>query len=311
MVSYGGGTTFTGTSITLTGAAAGSVVLTDQVTGDAQPRLSVDAAGVLRWSDGTNAADLDLYRKSAGLLQTDYAFATTGNLTAGGKLIASGGQGLNLLTGGVPATPAGSSVTLYSQGGALYVIDAAGAVLPVGSLLHTGMTSFSALAESINHNAVSQTVIQPVSGELQLMSIGLQAGQVVTSIGFCTGVTAAITPTHWWAAVVDKNYLLAAHTADQLTAALPASTWQKLNLTAPYTATYTGLYYLALMVASSGTQPSVISATVQSQFVSGTNAPTPGVGGRSTTGLTAPGTDGVTTYATPTAIGGYYYAYAI
>lgn len=209
----------------------------------------------------------------------------------------------------VPATPT-NGVDLFAIDGAPYVIDSNGTVIPLVNPPRGGAVTFNALYETANHNAVSQTVIQPPTAELQMMSILLSAGQVVSTIGFCTGVTAGVAPAHWWANLLDKNRLQLAHSADQLTAALPASTWQALSLTAPFTALYSGLYYVGLMIAAA-TVPSVLSSQMQGQFVTGANVPSPGPGGRSSTGLTIPGVDLSTVYAAPTSVGGFYYAYVI
>lgn len=252
--------------------------------------------------------------------QTVATIDANGNVTSIGSLtVGAGVNGVGMAPGqvylvnSVPPvnSPVGGAMLYASTSGGLYTKDINGTVSSLVSTLRTGATSWNAIAETINHNAVSQTVIQPASGELQIMSVGIEAGQTISNIGFCTGNTAATGPTHWWAAILDVNRVQLAHSADQTTTAMGSSTWFKLPMTTPYTTTYTGLYYLALMIATSGAQPSILAAQVQGAFVTGTNVPSPSVGGRSTTGLTVPGTDGVTTYAAPTGIGGFYYAYAI
>ena len=79
----------------------------------------------------------------------------------------------------------------------------------------------------------------------------------------------------------------------------------------PYTCTYSGTYYLTLLVTTSTTQPTIASnAAVPTIFVTGANVPTPLLGGTSTTALTVPGTDNTTTYAAPTAATATLYLYA-
>jgi len=237
-----------------------------------------------------------------------------GSLTVGAQqVVGDNGVGVLRLANAstVPTTNPIAGLTFFVRNGGIFVMDQNGTTSSLINTLRTGSTSWNAIAETINHNAVTQTVIQPASGELQIMQVGIEAGQTISSIGFCTGGTAANGPTHWWACLLDKNLVQQAHSLDQTTTALPASTWQKLAMVTPYTTTYTDSYYIGLMVATSTTQPSLLSTTVQSQFVTGTNVPSPPIGGRSTGSLTTPGTDGVTQYATPTAIAGYYYAYAI
>jgi len=167
------------------------------------------------------------------------------------------------------------------------------------------------LAQSTLYS-VCTSALTPTSGTLYLMGIMLGAGQSVGHIGFCTGATAASGPTHWWAALLDQSRVLQAHSADQTSSALPASTWQDLAMVTPYTATYSGQYYVGLTVVTSTTQPTILAPpnNPDGQFVTGANMPTPVPCGLSSTGLTAPGTDGSTQYLTPTAAGPVFFMYA-
>jgi hypothetical protein len=56
------------------------------VASDAAYRLGIDSTGKLQWGSGAAAADLNLYRSGAGILQTDNNMVITGNLTVNGKL---------------------------------------------------------------------------------------------------------------------------------------------------------------------------------------------------------------------------------
>jgi hypothetical protein len=91
----------------------------------------------------------------------------------------------------------------------------------------------------------------------------LQAGDVVTSLTFKSGATAAATPTNYWAALYDtaSTPAMLGQSADQLTAAWAANTRKTFTLASPYTVTKSGIYYPALMVKA-GTVPSLIGATV-------------------------------------------------
>lgn len=169
-----------------------------------------------------------------------------------------------------------------------------------------------AIAETCHRYTASNTM-SPASGTLYLMSTGLTIGQVVGHIGFGNGTTATTAASHWWLCLLDSSYTLCAHTADQLTTNVAASTWYALATVASYTATYTGQYYLGLMFATtSGSQPTPVAPTFSAagQFITGTNVPTPLLGGASSTGLTTPGTDGTTQYIAPTAAAGCAYMYA-
>lgn len=53
-----------------------------RVTGDAYPRIAIDAAGKIIWGGGTVAGDADLYRSAVGILTLDGALVVVGNVTA-------------------------------------------------------------------------------------------------------------------------------------------------------------------------------------------------------------------------------------
>jgi hypothetical protein len=150
------------------------------------------------------------------------------------------------------------------------------------------------------------------SGTLHLCSVSLQAGEIVGHIGFCTG-TPASNSTNSWIALLDSSFKQVAHSADQLATNFASSTWHNLAMVTPYTAQYTGCYYFGIMVAvSTGPKCNVLCAntTPAAEMVTGIGVPTPVVGGMSSTGLTGPGTDGVTTYIAPTAVCPIHYMYA-
>lgn len=89
--------------------------------------------------------------------------------------------------------------------------------------------------------------------------IVLEVGDRVTSLSVLSGATAASVPTNWWLALYDTAAVpaLIAQTADQLTAAWAADTIKTLALSTAYTATSTGVYYVAVMVKAT-TVPSLI-----------------------------------------------------
>lgn len=63
-------------------AGVGSDVLGTSVTGDAVRRLNINADGSHEWSDGTAAADTNLYRSAANVLKTDDQLSSVGLLSA-------------------------------------------------------------------------------------------------------------------------------------------------------------------------------------------------------------------------------------
>ncbi len=89
--------------------------------------------------------------------------------------------------------------------------------------------------------------------------IVLEVGDRVTSISALSGATAASVPTNYWFALYDTaaTPALLGQSADQTTAAWAADTVKTLALATAYTATATGVYYVALMVKAT-TVPSLI-----------------------------------------------------
>lgn len=167
-----------------------------------------------------------------------------------------------------------------------------------------------AVAETM-HRYTGSATATPASGTLYLQSIWLPIGKTVSNIGFVTGLTAATGPTHWWTVLLDDSYTQQAHSADQATAAIPASTWQLLPVAAAYTATYSGTFFLGVVIATTSVQPTLVCGTTvpNAALISGTNVVAPVPGGTSTGSLATPGTDGSTVYATPSAASNFYYMY--
>lgn len=154
----------------------------------------------------------------------------------------------------------------------------------------TFVVAANALAESVPVAACT-AALTLTSGTAVLTAIHLAAGTVVSNVGFVT-VAASVTPTHGWAALVDSSGNVLGVTADLTSTVLAATTWNTLALTAPVTTKYTGLYYVAVMVAAA-TEPSLAgSAAVQAAMSSGTGAPSPKISVTSTTFATVPPTVG-------------------
>lgn len=99
------------------------------------------------------------------------------------------------------------------------------------------------------------------------VAIPLYGGDVVTSISFKAGATAAGTPTNWWFALYDPAGNLLAQTADQLTAAWAAGATKTLALATAQTVTAHGLYYAACMVKAT-TVPTLVGVTLATAAVS-------------------------------------------
>lgn len=130
--------------------------------------------------------------------------------------------------------------------------------------------------------SVSTGLAALASGRLSLVAVPLRAGQVVSTLAFMSGATAAATPTNQWFALFDSSRNLLRQTPDATTAAWAANTVKALTLTSTYTVLTSGLYYAGIMVAAA-TVPSLTG--VSSNAV--VTALAPSLGGPSTTSLTS------------------------
>lgn len=83
-------------SVAVTGAAAATDVITAKITGDTTARLTVDADGTLRWSDGTAAPDISINRYAAGGLEVSGALRFTN-----GQLLFRADGSVNVYSSGV------------------------------------------------------------------------------------------------------------------------------------------------------------------------------------------------------------------
>lgn len=94
-------------------------------------------------------------------------------------------------------------------------------------------------------------------------ALPLQAGDIVTSLSFCSGATAAGTPTNWWFALYDDSTTpaLIAQSADQASAAWAANTVKTLALSSAYLVPREGVYYAAVMVKAT-TPPTLVGTAV-------------------------------------------------
>lgn len=139
------------------------------------------------------------------------------------------------------------------------------------------------------------------------VAIYLEKGDVVKSLTFLSGGTAAATPTNWWYGLYSPaGTTLLGQTADQLTAGWAADTAKKLALAVPYSVPVTGFYRASIMVKA-GTVPTLagtsVRAAVSAAVVTGQVVLAQTSGSALTT--TAP-----PTIATPTAVGTIPYVIA-
>jgi hypothetical protein len=293
----------------LAGDNTGTGVLAVSVDGDATSRYGVAADGATTWGPGSGSRDTKLYRNAAGELKTDTGLTVVGSGTIGGAQLLAGGAGvLGIRNAGTPpsSTPSGG-VVLYASGGGLFARDAGGVSLGIVDGPPAGAPPTGAIGETIPRWAASATTNVKTGGTLYCSAVWLQAGQVVSNISLISGATAASGPTHWWFALLDRNMTLRGHTADQTSGAIAANTLITKALVTPYTATYSGLHYVGVMVTASTTMPTWLESGIA---MANQSVASPPQAGPSSTGLTTPGTDGTTTYATITQNSGFAAIYA-
>lgn len=140
------------------------------------------------------------------------------------------------------------------------------------------------IAESIPRILCNEANLAALtSGTMFLQAVYLRAGQRITNISFCSATTAAATPTNQIFGLYDVARNLLAQTSNDTTTAWAANTLKTRALTAPYTITGDGVYYVAILVTAT-TVPTLKGLTAKTNSALAGLAPI--LHGNSTTGLT-------------------------
>lgn len=174
-----------------------------------------------------------------------------------------------------------------------------------GKLLPTATSvSPAPIAETMPRTSVTTvtSIGTQTSGTMYMFAVTIPAGSVISSASILIGTTAAGTPTHTYMGLYDKNLALLAQSADFLTGAIGASALYTQAMVTPYTTTYTGLHYIAMLSVAT-TCPTLMGAV---SATAGTNI-APILAATSTAGITTgplPGPAGALT-----AIVGIAYAF--
>ena len=157
-------------------------------------------------------------------------------------------------------------------------------ILPAG----TATVLTHPFAQTFDQRLAISTAYAPTSARLEVTSIWLPQGAVVTGITFVSGAQAEATGTHLWYALYDQNRVLLAQSADDTGAtSFAANTALRKALSAAQTCKYTGLYYLGFCCVASGTVPTLLNSTVATVNATGNIAGmTPILAGYGDTGLT-------------------------
>lgn len=130
---------------------------------------------------------------------------------------------------------------------------------------------------------VSIQDIIATSGRLYLAAIELPKGFRVQNISFLSASRAAVAPTNQWFGLFDAGRTAVAVTENDTINPWPANSLKTLVLQSPHVTTYTGVYYLGLLVTAD-TTPNFVAA-LGNAIYSGIE---PVIAASQSTALTAP-----------------------
>ena len=154
----------------------------------------------------------------------------------------------------------------------------------VTPLLNNKYVLSGALYETMDRNLCDEVNTAALStGRLSLQAIYIPAGITVNSISFWSATTAGATLTNQLFGLYDINLNLLRSSVNDGATAWAANAKKTLALTSSFTTTYSGLYYLGIMVAAT-TVPTLKGNTAKTGGQ--LNAAAPSMGGTSSTGLT-------------------------
>lgn len=128
--------------------------------------------------------------------------------------------------------------------------------------------------------------------------VPVQTGDLISTITFVSGATAADTPLNWWFALFDSTGAKLAQSADQTTTAWGASTPKSLALATAQRCSAAGFVYAACMVKAT-TPPTLIGKNVALAVAAGAIAGSKILAQTSGSALTA---TAPATIATPTTV---------
>jgi hypothetical protein len=112
-------------------------------------------------------------------------------------------------------------------------------------------------------------VTVPTTGKLLVVPVVLEAGDLVTSVGFVTGTTAAASPTSGFVALYNSaGTLVGSQSADFTSTAMGASATFTKALGAAYRVPTPGVYYVGWCVAAA-TMPTLLGTPVAPAIATG------------------------------------------
>lgn len=232
---------------------------------------------------------------------TATATATLNSFGGGIQVIVNSGTGTVTVAAGSGLTMAASALlSIGPNASAIYFLDNANVWQtvasfgpPTGTVTSTPDFFPAGWSSETYPRAlqITSSLSAFTSGTLAMQAIYLGVGTVVSNLNFNNMTTAAGSPTHWWMALYDRNRNMLARTADQTTGAIASNTTitkaiaaTAAGAVASFTTTYSGLYYIGIMIAAT-TVP-----TPEGRAAGGGNSrnQSPILNGNSDTGQTTP-----------------------
>lgn len=149
-------------------------------------------------------------------------------------------------------------------------------------------TTSTTLASTFDRAVISDTNTALLStGRLGVVAIYLPKGMTINNITFWSASTALVTGTNQWFALFDKDKNKLAVTADDTSTAWAANTAKSLVISGGFLTTYSGLYYLGIMVKAT-TVPTISTTASLGAIIVRTGSGGNFLGGVADSGLTNP-----------------------
>lgn len=144
----------------LTGATASTLVMSTNVTGDAEDRLVVRADGQHVWGSGSASGDTNLYRSGANALATDDSFTAAAGLTATAGGVTATAGGVTATAGDITATA--GNIVVSTAGRGLNVKTGSNA--RIGTLTLTGATPVVVSTTAVTADSAIFLTVKTVGG---------------------------------------------------------------------------------------------------------------------------------------------------
>lgn len=247
---------------------------------------------------GTDGSDGDFWIKT-GASPTLYGPKTSGSWGAGVSLVGPPGspltiqdQGASLATAATTINFTGAGVVSTGTGATKTILIPGNTALPPDPAVILGPSG--TIRATANRMTAPMSAQSTVSGTLHLVGIALSAGDVISAANI--RINSSYTSlTHAWAVLTNASRSVLAVSPDDTTGMFTGTSTKTWTFGSSYVVSTTGMYYVGIMIAGTGTIQAVTAGTTA------LSAP-PIAAGASNTAQTTPPTVG-TTMAAITAAG--------